>query len=116
LVHSVGEIWARQADLVQGTLDMLILKTLARGTFHGYAIAEAIHESSDDVLRVEEGALIRRCIGWSCAGCSPPNGAPAKIIAAPIYRLTAAGRKVLDAELAHWKRMVAAIGRVIQTA
>jgi transcriptional regulator len=105
-------------DLMQGTLDMLILKTLAReGLAHGYAIAEAIHERSDDVLRVEEGALypalhrleLRGLLGseW---GTSENNRR------AKYYRLTPAGRKVLDAELAHWKRMVAAIGRVIQTA
>src|SRR5258708_38958479 len=53
----MGAGMEKQGDLVQGTLDMLVLKALARGTKHGYAVAEWIHESSNDVLHVEEGAL-----------------------------------------------------------
>src|SRR5574340_1803680 len=53
----MGKEKERPGDLLQGTLDMLILKTLARGPLHGYAVAERIHDRSDDVLRVEEGAL-----------------------------------------------------------
>ena len=55
--------------LMQGTLDMLILKTLTRGAMHGYGIVEFIQQSSDDVLRVEEGALTPRSIAWNYAAC-----------------------------------------------
>ena len=65
-----------QGELLQGTLDLLILKALASGAMHGYAVAEWIHESSQDVLRVEEGALypaLRQ--GWSCVAYCRRNGA-----------------------------------------
>jgi PadR family transcriptional regulator PadR len=103
--------------LVQGTLDMLILKALSRGAMHGYAIAEFIQESSDDVLRVEEGALYPalhrlELRGWLSAewGVSENNRR------AKFYRLTAGGRKRLAEESQSWSRLTAAIARVMQTA
>ena len=106
-----------QPDLLQGTLDLLILKTLMRGAMHGYAIAEHIHERSDEVLRVEEGALYPalhrlELRGWLAAewGFSENNRR------AKYYRLTAAGRKQLAAATEHWGRMTAAVARVLGTA
>jgi PadR family transcriptional regulator, regulatory protein PadR len=104
-------------DLLRDTLDMLILKTLDRGAMHGYGIAEYIHERSDDALRVEEGALypalhrleLRGLLGseW---GVSDNNRR------AKFYKLTAAGRKQLAEERAHWTRMSAAIARILEPA
>jgi PadR family transcriptional regulator, regulatory protein PadR len=107
----------KAGDLVQGTLDMLVLKTLARGALHGYAIAEFIHQTSDNLLRVEEGALypalhrleLRRLLA-SAWGVSENNRR------AKYYRLTAAGRKHLAAEAEHWNRMTAAISLIMETA
>ena len=101
-------------DIVQGTLDMLILKTLVRGPMHGYAVADFIHQTSDDVLRVEEGALYPalhrlelRGLLQSAWGTSENNRR------AKYYRLTAAGRKHLAAESSHWSRMSDAIARIM---
>ena len=104
-------------DLLQGTLDVLILKTLTWGPMHGYAVAGAIRERTDDVILVEEGALYpalhrleRR--GWveSEWGLSENNRR------AKYYQLTAAGRRQLRAELSAWARYVEAVGKVLQPA
>ena len=58
----------RKFDLIQGTLDLLVLKSLSTGPNHGYGIAMRIHQLSDDVLRIEEGSRTRRCIGWRSRG------------------------------------------------
>jgi PadR family transcriptional regulator, regulatory protein PadR len=106
---------AESGDLLQGTLDMLILQTLRTGKLHGYAIAEAIHSRSQDALRVEEGALYPALHRLQLRGLlSAEWGLSENNRRAKYYKLTARGRKVLEAELAHWGRMVAAIGRVIQ--
>ena len=106
-----------KTELLQGTLDMLILKTLARESMHGWAIAQRIHELSDDVLTVEEGSLYPALYrmeerGWidSEWGQSENNRR------AKYYKLTRAGRKQLETETAGWERMVLAIKRVMQTA
>jgi PadR family transcriptional regulator, regulatory protein PadR len=107
----------RSSDLVQGTLDMLILKTLARGRAHGYAIAESIHQRSEDVLRVEESALYPALHRLELRGLLASEwGVSENKRRAKYYRLTARGRKYLDAESAHWNRMTAAIARVMETA
>jgi len=110
----VGERY-NKTDLLQGTLDLLILTTLKREAMHGYAIAEHIQQTSDDVLQVEEGALYPalhrlELRGWleSAWGLSENNRR------AKYYRLTAAGRKQLAVETKHWSRMTSAIGRVIE--
>lgn len=106
----------KQGDLLQGTLDMLILKALARGPLHGYAIAEWIAASSADDVRVEEGALYPalhrlELKGWLGAewGVSENNRR------AKFYRLLPAGRKALNTEAGRWKRMSSAIARVMGT-
>lgn len=101
--------------LLPGTLDMLILKTLTRGSMHGYAIAEFIEATSTDVLRVEEGALYPalhrlELKGWLASGWGvSENNRRAKY-----YRLTAAGRKRLEAEAADWHRLSRAVMRVME--
>lgn len=106
-----------RGDLLQGTLDMLILKILSRGAMHGYAIAERIEQISEDVLRVEEGALYPalhrlELRGWLASewGVSDNNRR------AKYYRLTPAGSKHLAEQTARWNRMSAAIARIMQPA
>ena len=104
-----------KTDLLQGTLDLLILTTLKREAMHGYAIAEHIQQTSEDVLQVEEGALYPalhrlELRGWleSAWGLSENNRR------AKYYRLTVAGRKQLADETKYWKRVTSAIGRVVE--
>jgi PadR family transcriptional regulator len=104
-------------DLMPGTLDMLILKTLTRGEMHGYGIAQTIQRASDEVLRVEEGALYPalhrlEVRGWlrSSWGTSENNRR------AKYYRLTALGRRELEREAAYWHRVASAVTRVMHTA
>jgi PadR family transcriptional regulator PadR len=106
-----------RGELVQGTLDMLILKTLTRGPQHGYGIAQIIRQASDEVLRVEEGSLYPalhrlELDGWidSEWGLSSNNRR------AKFYRLTALGRKQLAKEAGNWERLARAIGQVMETA
>jgi len=99
-----------------GTLDMLILKTLARGAFHGYAIAQFIQQASDEVLKVEEGALYPALHRLEVRGLLKAEwGASDNNRRAKFYRLTAAGRRELEHESAFWNRVAAAVTRVMQT-
>ena len=107
----------KSGDLVQGTLDMLVLKALVGGSRHGYAVAEWIHETSQDVLRVEEGALYPALHRLELKGLLKSEwGASENNRRAKYYALTAAGRKHLAEEREHWGRMTAAIARVLQSA
>jgi PadR family transcriptional regulator PadR len=104
-------------DLLQGTLDLLILKALARGSMHGYGVAEWIHESSQDVLRVEEGALYPALHRLELRGLlSAEWGTSDNNRRAKYYALTAAGRRRLAEETEFWRRMSGAIARILQTA
>jgi PadR family transcriptional regulator PadR len=108
---------ASDLDLVQGTLDVLVLKTLTWGPRHGYAVAQWIRQSSGNELRVDDGALYtslhrleeRRLVRaeW---GLSENNRR------AKYYELTAAGRRELVAEAERWNRYTAAVSRVLRTA
>jgi len=106
-----------KAELLQGTLDLLILKTLTVGSLHGYAIVQRIQQRSNDVLVVEEGSLYP-CLyrmeekGWISAewGKSDNNRR------AKFYSLTRAGRKQLEEETAIWERVCRAITLVLQPA
>ena len=106
-----------KTELLQGTLDLLILKTLAAGPLHGYAIVQRIQQRSDDVLVVEEGSLYP-CLyrmeekGWIQGewGRSENNRR------AKFYELTRAGRKQLEEEMALWERVHRAITLVLQAA
>jgi PadR family transcriptional regulator PadR len=103
-------------EIPQGTLDMLILKTLARGgELHGFQIADSIQETSDDVLQVEEGSLypaLQRMLikGW----IQGEWGKTEENRRARYYQLTADGRKQLTRELARYERIAQAIARILQ--
>ena len=104
-------------DLLQGTLELLILKALARAPMHGYGVAEWIHESSQDVLRVEEGALYPALHRLELRGLlSAEWGTSDNNRRAKYYALSAAGRKRLADETEYWRRMSGAVARVVQTA
>ncbi len=106
-----------QGEILQGTLDLLILQTVALGPAHGHTIAHIIEHRSEDVLQVEHGSLypaLHRLEdrGWIASfwGTSENNRK------AKYYRLTAAGRKQLVEETSRWDRMVRAINQVIRPA
>jgi PadR family transcriptional regulator, regulatory protein PadR len=101
-------------ELLPGTLGMLVLKALARGPRHGYAIAEWIQDTSGDVLRVEEGALYPALHRLELRGLlSAEWGMSDNNRRAKYYGLTAAGRKQLAAEAAQWRRLSGAIAQVM---
>jgi PadR family transcriptional regulator, regulatory protein PadR len=104
-------------DLLQGTLDLLILKALAKGSLHGYGVAEWIHESSQDVLRVEEGALYPALHRLELRGLLASEwGTSDNNRRAKYYALTSTGRKRLEEETEYWRRVSGAVARVLQTA
>ena len=103
--------------LVQGTLDMLILKALTRGAMHGYSVMEFIQQNSEDVLRVEEGALYPSLHRLELRGLLAAEwGVSDNKRRAKFYSLTEAGRRYLAEEASSWDRLSAAIARVMQTA
>ena len=108
---------ADRIELLQGTLDLLILRTLAPGPAHGHAIAKAIERQSEDVLQVEQGSLypaLHRLIkrGWisAAAGISENNRR------AKFYQLTSKGRRQLHVETARWEKLARAIGSILKPA
>ena len=106
----------KKTDLIQGTLDLLILKTVVHGPIHGYGIAQKILVTSKEILQVQQGSLYpalhrlqRRGLlksDWKESG----NGPMAKF-----YSLTAAGRKCLQAEMAGWQRYAGAVALVLES-
>ena len=105
---------ASKSDLLQGTLDLLILKTLALGPQHGWGISQRIQQISEDVLQVNQGSLypaLHRLEeqGWISAewGMSDSNRQ------AKFYQLTRAGQRQLEVESANWARVSAAVGRIL---
>jgi len=103
-------------ELLQGTLDLLILRTLVLGPAHGHAIAKAIEFRSDDVLQVEQGSLypaLHRLIkrGW----ISVQEGTSENNRRAKFYRLTASGRRQLRIETSKWDKLAGAIARILLT-
>jgi transcriptional regulator len=104
-------------ELFPGTLDMLILKTLRNGPMHGYGVVESIQRTSEDVLRVEEGALYPALHRLELRGLLASEwGASENNRRAKYYRLTGAGRRQLAEEAARWNRMAAAIARIMEPA
>jgi PadR family transcriptional regulator PadR len=107
----------KPSDLLQGTLDLLILKTIATGPLHGWAVAKRIQVLSGEVLAVGQGSLypaLHRLEqqGWLRAEWKDSDlGRPAKV-----YSLTRAGRKQLDRELDSWNRLSSAVRLLIETA
>jgi transcriptional regulator len=106
-----------KSDLLQGTLDMLILQVVAAGPVHGYAIAQRLQQMSRDILQVQQGSLYPalhrlESRGWLQAEWNTTEtGREAKF-----YSLTKGGRKQLNAERAGWERMSEAISLVLRTA
>jgi PadR family transcriptional regulator PadR len=106
-----------KSDLLQGTLDMLILKIVALGPIHGYAIAQRIRQISNDVLQVQQGSLYpalhrlekRRWLSMEWGEAE--SGREAKF-----YALTRAGRKQLEAEEENWARLSGAVALILRTA
>jgi PadR family transcriptional regulator PadR len=104
-----------RGDLVQGTLDMLILQTLLLGPAHGHSIAHAIEQRSDEILQVEHGSLYPALYrledrGWIAAS----SGTSKNNRKAKFYRLTKAGRRQLMAETSRWERLVEGIARILR--
>ena len=106
-----------RTDLMQGTLELLILKILSHDTMHGYGIAQRIHNEADDLLKIEDGSLYPALYrmeerGWVSSewGVSENNRR------AKFYKLTRAGRKRLEGEQANWERVSQAVTRILQTA
>jgi PadR family transcriptional regulator PadR len=106
-----------QTEMLQGTLDMLVLQTLVLGAAHGHTIAYAIERGSEDVLQIEHGSLypaLHRLEdrGWIASfwGTSENNRK------AKYYRLTPAGRKQLSVQTTRWEQIVRAIGRIMKPA
>ena len=106
----------QDTKLLQGTLDMLILKALSLGPLHGYGVGQRIMQMSEDALRVEEGSLYPALYrierqGWITAewGVSENN------LRAKFYKLTRAGRKQLQIEEENWERLAGAVFKVLQT-
>src|SRR5258705_13486707 len=107
---------AKKSDLLQGTLDMLVLKIVALGPIHGYAIAQRINQISKEVLQVQQGSLypaLHRLENrdWLTAEWRDVNGRDAKF-----YTLTRAGRKQLQTETQNWERLSDAISLILRTA
>jgi len=108
---------ARRVELLQGTLDLLILQTLRLGPAHGHAITKAIERSSDDVLQVEQGSLypaLHRLIkrGW----ITFDHGTSENNRRAKYYQLTPKGRTQLDVETSKWETLSRAIARILRPA
>ena len=105
----------RRIDLLQGTLDLLVLKSLGTGPNHGYGIAMRLHELSDDVLKVEEGSLYPALYRMEEQGLIDSewrvteNNRKAKF-----YKLTRKGRSAAQAELEGWLRLSGAVTRVLR--
>ena len=110
-------IMATKTEMLPGTLDMLILKTLSRAPLHGYGIAQHIRQISDEVLRVEEGSLYPALQRLLVQGFVKAEWRQSETNRrARYYSLTAAGRKQLGVEISRFEQLVTAIGRVMQTA
>ncbi len=102
-------------ELIQGTLEMLILKALIRGPMHGYAVAEWIHQTSQQVLKVEEGALYPALHRLELRGVLKAEwGLSDNNRRAKFYRLTAEGKRRLNTESQRWTRLSAAVAFVMQ--
>ena len=107
---------AKKLGLMQGTLDMLILRTLVFGPAHGHEIARHIQRTTDEVLQIEHGSLYPalhrlEIKGWVTAKWEMPKGRKREF---KYYRLTPAGKKQLASEHSKWRLLVASIGRVME--
>jgi PadR family transcriptional regulator, regulatory protein PadR len=111
-----GNDMATKPELLQGTLDMMILKALAAGSLHGYAVLRRIHQLSEEVLRIEEGSLYPALHRMERRGWIESEWAPSENNRrARYYRLTRAGRKQLERETASWATLSGAVSKVMGT-
>jgi len=102
-------------DMIKGTLDMLILKTLAQGPMHGYGVARWIEERTGEALQVEEGSLYPALYRMARRGWIRSEwGTTEHNRRAKFYALTAKGKKRLDVGVADWRRFTVAVGRVLE--
>jgi len=107
---------APKSDLLQGTLDLLILKTLAPGSMHGWGIALRIQQVSQEVLQVNQGSLYPALHRLEQQGLVEAEwGSSENNRQAKFYQLTRAGRKHLNAETQNWERLATAVARVLST-
>ena len=105
---------APKSDLLQGTLDLLVLKTLAEGPMHGWGISQRIQQTSGDVLRVNQGSLYPALQRLETSGWIEAEwGASENNRQAKFYQLTKAGQKQLREEQASWERMTGAVARIL---
>ena len=105
----------RQTDLLQGTLDLLVLETLSRGPNHGYGIAMRIHQLSDEVLRIEEGSLYPALYRLERQGLIESEWRVTELNRrARFYALTRKGRREAAAEREGWERLAGAVARVLR--
>lgn len=106
---------ASKSDLLQGTLDLLILKTLAGGPMHGWGVAQRIHVLSNDILQVNQGSLYPALHRLEQQGLITAQwGASDNNRQAKFYELTRAGRKQLADETRNWERMAGAVARILE--
>ncbi len=105
----------KPGELLQGTLDMLILKTLTTGPMHGYAIVRRLQEVSDEALIVEEGSLYPALYRMAAKGWIEAEwGTSENNRRAKFYRLTSAGERQLDDEVSFWEQFTTAAAKVLQ--
>ena len=103
-----------KTDLLKGTLDLLILKTLTSGSMHGYGIARMIEQQTDDVLSIEEGSLYPALFRMDRRGLIKSKwGITETKRRAKFYELTKKGRKQLEAEATNWQRFAEAVTQVL---
>jgi transcriptional regulator len=105
----------RKSDLLQGTLDLLILKTLSGGPMHGWGVAQKIHVLSQDILQVNQGSLYPALHRLEQQGLIAARwGASENNRQAKFYELTRTGRKQLADEARNWERMAGAVARILE--
>jgi transcriptional regulator len=103
-----------RTDIMQGTLELLILKTLSRESMHGYGIAQRIHQTVDDLLKIEDGSLYPALYRMEARGWIASEwGASENNRRAKFYKLTRVGRRQLDAQSVNWERVSRAVTRVL---
>ena len=107
----------KRMELVRGTLDMMIMRTLLDGAKHGYAITQSIEETTDETLQVDEGSMYPALYRMEKKGWIESNwGRSENNRRARFYRLTEDGRRQLDREEATWARFIQAVSKVMQRA
>jgi PadR family transcriptional regulator, regulatory protein PadR len=111
-----GQLQSREAELLQGTLDLLILKVLALEPLHGYGIAQRLQQISRDALQIRQGSLYPALYRLEKRGLLKSNWKTVAGREAKFYTLTHAGKQQLETELAGWERLCAAVRLVLETA